>query len=103
MKYKEERKEGLSSRWEHTSDQCFTVFFKHMFLLSLCIFAICKQLFIYFSNLSSGEKWAGQAGSEQRTSVVRIKIYRATTVACCTFNRILTTTLGLCKSVAALK
>ena len=62
-----------------------------------------KQIFIYFSNLSSGGKWAVQAGFVQRTSVVRIKMYSTTSTTCCVFNRILTTPLGLCKSVATVR
>lgn len=57
----------------------------------LCVYHMHNPKFIYLSPLSSVGEWAGQAGSEQRTSVVRIKIHSAPSIAGCTFTRILTT------------
>lgn len=51
--------------------------------------------FIYFSHLSAGGEWAGQAGSEQRTSVVRIKTHSTPSIAGCTFTKLLITYMHL--------
>lgn len=50
---------------------------------------------IYFSHLSAGGEWAGQAGSEQRTSVVRIKTHSTPSIAGCTFTKLLITYMHL--------
>lgn len=87
----------------HICTMFHRVFQTYASLKSLCSHHMHKQIFIYFSNLSSGEMWAGQACSEQRTCVVKIKIHSTTSIAGCTFSGILTTILGLCKSVSTLK